>query len=82
MIVQKGILGRNFDEIPVTQVRGVDVHQSAGQRFLRYGTLTVSSEGGSKLGNEDWEGIPRPFQFQKRIESATEAIDSAGRATR
>ena len=28
VIVQRGIIGRNFDEIPVTQVRGVDVHQT------------------------------------------------------
>ncbi|EQD72970.1 membrane protein, partial [mine drainage metagenome] len=45
VIVQQGILGRNFDEIPVTQVRGVDVHQTVGERILRYGTMRVSSEG-------------------------------------
>jgi hypothetical protein len=71
VIVQKGILGRDFDQIPVTQVRGVDVHQTAGQRILRYGTIRVSSEGGARVGNEDWEGIPRPFDFQKLIENAT-----------
>jgi hypothetical protein len=76
VIVQKGILGRNFEEIPVTQVRGVDVRQTVGQRILGYGTIRVSSEGGSTVGNEDWEGIPQPFKFQKRIESATEAIQT------
>jgi len=82
VIIQKGILGRDFEEIPITQVRGVDVHQSFGQRLLRYGTLTVSSEGGAKVGNEDWEGIPRPFQFQKHLQNATDAITTAGRPTR
>jgi len=72
VIVQKGILGKDFDEIPVTQVRGVDVHQSFGQRILGYGTVRVSSEGGSNVGNEDWKGIPKPFRFQKLIESATQ----------
>jgi membrane protein YdbS with pleckstrin-like domain len=71
VIVQKGILGRDFDEIPVIQVRGVDVHQSFGQRILGYGTIRVSSEGGSRVGNEDWRGIPKPFKFQKVIENAT-----------
>jgi membrane protein YdbS with pleckstrin-like domain len=71
VIVQKGILGKDFDEIPVTQVRGVDVHQSFGQRILGYGIIRVSSEGGSRVGNEDWRGIPRPFKFQKVIENAT-----------
>jgi membrane protein YdbS with pleckstrin-like domain len=82
VIVQKGILGKNFDEIPVTQVRGVDVHQTFGQRILHYGTLRVSSEGGARIGNEDWNGIPRPFDFQKRLENASEAIDRSGRPPR
>lgn len=77
VIVQKGILGKDFDEIPVTQVRGVDVHQSFGQRILGYGTVRVSSEGGASLGNEDWEGIPKPFRFQKLIENATQNVTTA-----
>jgi membrane protein YdbS with pleckstrin-like domain len=75
VIVQRGIVGREFDEIPVQQVRGVDVRQSAGQRLLHYGTVRVSSEGGTSLiGNEDWEGIPRPFEFQRLIESASQNL--------
>jgi membrane protein YdbS with pleckstrin-like domain len=79
VLIQRGILGRDFDEIPVTQVRGVDVSQSVGQRILGYGTIRVSSEGGSShLGNEDWRGIPKPFRFQKLVEDATAAIQSGG----
>jgi hypothetical protein len=74
VIIQRGILGKDFHEIPVTQVRGVDVHQSFGQRILGYGTVHVSSEGGSQLGNEDWRGIPRPFRFQKMIEDAAQGV--------
>lgn len=72
VIIQSGIVGRDFDEIPVQQVRGVDVKQSAGQRMLRYGTVWVSSEGGGThgVGNEAWNGIPRPFEFQRVIQSA------------
>jgi membrane protein YdbS with pleckstrin-like domain len=81
VIVQKGILGKDFDEIPVTQVRGVDVRQTFGQRLLGYGTVRVSSEGGSSLGNEDWKGIPKPFRFQKLIENATVNIQSPAGAT-
>jgi len=77
VIIQKGILSKDFDEIPVTQVRGVDVHQSFGQRILGYGTVRVSSEGGSSLGNEDWKGIPKPFRFQKLIENATQNVQTS-----
>ncbi len=76
VIVQRGILGRNFDEIPVTQVRAVDVHQTVGQRVLGYGTIRVSSEGGAVVGNEDWVGIPKPFRFQKLVEDATASIQT------
>ncbi|MGI0128708.1 MAG: PH domain-containing protein [Thermoplasmata archaeon] len=74
VIVQTGILGKDFHEIPVTQVRGVDVHQGFLQRILGYGTVHVSSEGGTKLGNEDWKGIPKPFRFQKMIEDASQGV--------
>jgi uncharacterized membrane protein YdbT with pleckstrin-like domain len=79
VIVQQGILGKDFHEIPVTQVRGVDVHQGLFQRMFGYGTVRVSSEGGTKVGNEDWQGIPRPFRFQKMIEDASQGVmQSAG----
>jgi membrane protein YdbS with pleckstrin-like domain len=79
VIVQTGILGKDFHEIPVTQVRGVDVHQSFLQRLLGYGTVRVSSEGGTQVGNEDWKGIPKPFRFQKMIEDASQGVmQSAG----
>lgn len=74
VLVQKGIVSRDFDEIPLLQVRGVDVHQTVGQRMLGYGTMWVSSEGGTRLGNEAWQGIPRPFEFQRLIESASQSL--------
>lgn len=76
VIIQRGILSREFDEIPIPQVRGVDVRQTILERIFRYGTVRVSSEGGTaaSIGNEDWRGIPRPFDFQRIIEAASQAI--------
>jgi hypothetical protein len=76
VIVQSGILSKDFDEIPILQVRGVDVHQSVVQRMLGYGTVRISAEEGSKssIGNEDWKGIPKPFQFQRLIEESGDAL--------
>jgi Bacterial PH domain len=85
VIVQRGILSRDFDQIPVLQVRGVDVHQTILDRIFQYGTVVISSEGGNRqtrLGNEAWAGIPRPFDIQRLIESATQnlaQVNSAGR---
>jgi hypothetical protein len=74
IIIQKGVFSRDFEEIPISQVRGIDVHQSFYHRMLGYGSLRVSSEGGSRVGNEEWLGIPQPFNFQRVIESASQNI--------
>ncbi len=76
VIIQRGIVSRDFLEIPVDQVRGVDVHQTPGERILGYGTITISSEGGKTVGNEAWKGIPKPFQFQRLVEGASQNIRS------
>ncbi len=70
VIRQKGIVSRDVDEIPLAQVRGVDVHQTGWERVLHYGTIRVSAEGGAAIGNEEWQGIPNPFQLQRTIETA------------
>lgn len=83
VLVQRGILGRDLEEIPVDQVRAVEVTQSFGHRLLGYGTVSVSSEGGSgALGRGDWPGIPRPFRFQKLIEDARAAARAPAGAAR
>lgn len=77
VIIQKGILSRNFDEIPIPQVRGIDVRQTVFQRMLHYGTIRISSEGGARVGNEDWVGIPHPTRFQRVIESANQNLSAS-----
>lgn len=72
VIVQRGILSRDFDEIPVTKVRALEIHQSAGERILRYGTIRLTSEGESRIANEAWKGIPRPWEFQKLVDAAAQ----------
>lgn len=71
IIIKRGILSRDIDDIPMNQVRGVDVHQTIGQRVLGFGTVRVSAESGTarSIGNEDWLGIPKPFQVQRTIET-------------
>ncbi len=71
IIIKRGIASRDIDDIPMNQVRGVDVHQTVGQRLLGYGTVRVSAESGTakSIGNEDWLGIPKPFQVQRTIET-------------
>src|SRR5580658_4125253 len=84
VIIQRGILSRDFDEIPILQVRGIDVHQTILDRIFEYGTVVISSEGGNRLtrlGNEAWTGIPHPFQLQRTIEAATQNLARTNSAT-
>jgi hypothetical protein len=74
VIIQKGIFSRDFEEIPIRQVRGIEVHQSFVRRILGFGTLRLSSEGGSRVGNENWVGLPNPFGFQHAIETESQSI--------
>jgi hypothetical protein len=74
VIIQTGVFSRDFEEIPIRQVRGIDVHQTFLHRLFGYGTLRLSSEGGSRVGNEKWVGLPRPFDFQRAIENASQNI--------
>ncbi len=75
IIIQKGILSKDLEEIPIPQVRGVDVHQSFTHRILRYGTVKVTTQGQSAgLTYEDWEGIPRPFTVQRLIQNANQQL--------
>jgi Bacterial PH domain len=71
VIIQRGIFSRDFDEIPISQVRAVEIHQPLLDRILGYGTVRVTSEGGNRIANEAWVGIPNPFEIQRLINSAS-----------
>jgi hypothetical protein len=72
VIVQRGIVGRDFDEIPVIKVRAVDVHQTAFDRLLGFGTIRISSEGDNRIANEAWRGVPKPWEFQRLVDAAAQ----------
>ncbi len=77
VIRQSGILGKDYDEVQLLQVRGVDVSQKVWQRLFRYGTVRISAEfGGNRqaMGNEEWPGVPRPIEFERTIEEAQQRL--------
>ncbi len=80
-IRQKGILAKDFDEIQLRQIRGIEVTQTVGQRILGYGTIRLSAEEGSgnSLGNELWKGFPKPTKFQRQVESYQEILGGVTR---
>lgn len=76
VIIQRGIVGRDFDEIPVIKVRAVDVHQTAFDRLMGFGTIKISSEGDNRIANEAWRGVPKPWEFQRLVDAAAQKYTS------
>ncbi|MDE1819873.1 MAG: PH domain-containing protein [Euryarchaeota archaeon] len=77
VIRQKGILGKDFDEVQLLQIRGVDVSQRVWQRLLRYGMVKISAEfggSGQAMGNEQWAGVPKPIEFERTIEEGQQRL--------
>ncbi|MCI4346635.1 MAG: PH domain-containing protein [Thermoplasmata archaeon] len=72
VIILKGIISRDFDEIPVIKVRAVDVHQTGMDRIFGLGNIQVSSEGDNPIANEVWRGVPKPWEFQRLIDAAAQ----------
>ena len=87
VVLQRGIVSREFDQIPIVQIRGVRVRISVAQRLLRYGTVIITAEGEtpSGAGQEEWDGIPHAFEWPRLIDAVTQArnqmsIDQAASA--
>src|SRR5216117_928887 len=65
IIREDGILNKNTQMIPYTQLERVDLHQTFGQRILRIGTIVVDT--GDDTMNLDM--ISRPAQVQELLSS-------------
>jgi uncharacterized membrane protein YdbT with pleckstrin-like domain len=63
IIREDGILNKNTEMIPYTQLERVDMKQTFGQRILRIGTIVVDT--GDDTMNLDM--IPRPAQVQELL---------------
>jgi len=69
VIIQKGILNKTYDDIPLTMITNVDMAQSLGKRALGYGTLMFSTSGtGGKKRDMVWEAVPDPMTARRKIQ--------------
>ncbi len=66
VILEKGILNKDFREIFISDIRAVDVEQTFWQRILGYGTVKFASAGtnGYELAAE---GVPNPLKIKERV---------------
>ena len=70
IITQRGILNKNYEDIPVTMITNIDLSQSLGKRALGYGTMVFSTQGmsGGRKADIVWEAVPDPFAVRRKIQ--------------
>ncbi len=69
VIVQRGILAKTYEDMPLTMITNVDMAQSLGNRALGYGTLVFSTSGtGSKKANMVWDAVPDPMTARRKVQ--------------
>lgn len=69
VIVQRGILSKTYEDMPLTMITNVDMAQSLSHRALGYGTLIFSTSGtGSKKANMVWEAVPDPMTARRKVQ--------------
>jgi membrane protein YdbS with pleckstrin-like domain len=75
IITQRGILSKNYEDIPLRMITNVDLAQSLGKRALGYGTIVFSTQGLSSGRKADvvWEAVPDPFRVRRKIQEVMDA---------
>lgn len=69
VIIQRGILGKTYDDIPLGMIANVDVLQPFRQELLGYGTIIFSVQGQqAKKGDMIWAYVPRPIHARRSIQ--------------
>ena len=69
VMTKRGILGRDFDDMPLRMITNVDVNQSVGQRFMGYGTVVFSSQSGSR-DDVIWKYVPDPIRIRRMVQES------------
>lgn len=73
VMTKRGILGRNYEDMPLRMITNIDVRQSVGQRMLGYGNVIFSSQSGSR-DDVIWKYVPDPLRVRRL---AQEAMDQS-----
>jgi uncharacterized membrane protein YdbT with pleckstrin-like domain len=68
-MIKRGIIGRQIEDMALNMITNIEVMQTGLQRFLGYGTIVLSSEGGN-LDDIVWKYVPNPFKVRSEIQAA------------
>ena len=69
IIIQRGILGKSYEDIPLGMVTSMSVSQSLGKRILGYGTIHFATQGTQgRAGAIVWEAVPNPLKVRRQAQ--------------
>lgn len=69
VMIKRGFISRSIEDMSLNMITNIEMGQSALQRFLGYGTIIFSSEGGN-LDDLIWKYVPNPLKVRSEVQSA------------
>jgi uncharacterized membrane protein YdbT with pleckstrin-like domain len=68
VILKKGIISRKTEEMKLTSIETVEIHQGVWGRILGFGTVKVTGRG---ISDVVYKGIDDPMAVKRQIESVS-----------
>jgi uncharacterized membrane protein YdbT with pleckstrin-like domain len=71
IILKTGIISRKTEEMKLTSIETVEIHQSVGGRLFGFGSVKVTGRGISAV---EFKGIDDPMAVKRQIESVSNPV--------
>ena len=71
VILKRGIISRNTDEMKLRSIETVEIEQGIGGRVFGYGTVKITGRG---ISDVTFKGIDDPMQVKRAIESVSNPL--------
>ena len=71
--VKVGLMSRSTEEMMLTRIESIMVHQTMMGRMLNYGTITLRGVGGTP---DPFPNIAHPLEFRRQVQQQLDAIQS------
>ncbi|WP_193075607.1 PH domain-containing protein [Pseudomonas sp. FME51] len=71
VILKRGIISRNTEEMKLQSIETVEIEQGIGGRLFGYGTVKITGRG---ISDVTFKGIDDPMQVKRDIESVSNPL--------
>ena len=71
--VKVGLMSRSTEEMMLTRIESIMVHQGLAGRMLNYGTITLRGVGGTP---DPFPNIGHPLEFRRQVQQQLDALQA------